>query len=161
MLGAQSPVRIRATPSGHVRPDVSARMRSVRQRDTAVELAVRSYLHQQGTRFRVCAAGLPGRPDVANRARGWALFVHGCFWHGHENCRLARQPRTNASFWEDKLRGNRERDARKEAELRRLGFAVYVVWQCWTQDPRTLARALAPIARTRARKSRAARGPKC
>lgn len=128
-----------------VRPDVSARMRRVRQRDTSIELRVRSYLHNHGIRFRVCPPGLPGRPDLANRSRGWALFVHGCFWHGHPGCHLARIPRTNPAFWAQKIEANRARDARKERELRELGFDVYVLWQCRMRDPDQLQRSLAPI----------------
>ena len=135
----------RAVSATATSPEVSARMRNVRQRDTALERAVRSYLHGHGVRFRICPSELPGRPDVVNRARGWVLFIHGCFWHGHENCPLARLPRTNEGFWSQKLRDNRARDARKEAQLKELGLRVLVVWQCWTRDPHRLARALAPI----------------
>jgi DNA mismatch endonuclease (patch repair protein) len=135
-------------------------MRSVRQRDTTLERDVRRYLHAHGVRFRVCPPSLPGRPDVVNRARGWALFIHGCFWHGHEDCVLARLPRTNEAFWRQKLRDNRARDARKEAQLRELGLRVFVVWQCWTRDPERLAKALSPIVRLHGGSGRhAARSP--
>lgn len=147
----------RTTGLAKVLPDVSARMRTVRQRDTGLELQVRSYLHSRGVRFRVCAPGLPGRPDLANRSRGWALFVHGCFWHGHPGCRLARMPRTNTAFWARKIEANRARDARKEHDLRELGFDVYVLWQCCVRDPDRLQTALAPIVRSPPARKRATR----
>jgi DNA mismatch endonuclease (patch repair protein) len=105
-------------------------MKSVRQRDTEPELAVRRLLHACGARFRVCPPDLPGRPDIANKARRWCVFVHGCFWHGHAGCALARLPRTNKTFWTDKIAANKARDGRKASEMRALGFRVAVVWQC-------------------------------
>ena len=110
-------------------------MKSVRQRDTAPELQVRRILHGLGARFRVCPKDLPGRPDIANKARRWCVFVHGCFWHGHPNCKLARLPASNAKWWTDKIEANRKRDACKEASMRRLGFRVRVVWQCTLLAP--------------------------
>lgn len=119
---------------------VSDRMRLVRQRDTAPELRVRSLLRTWGIGYRVCPRDLPGRPDVANKRRRWAVFVHGCFWHGHHGCRLATIPKTNTDFWLAKLASNRERDARKVRRLRELGFRVVVVWQCQLDDTRVLRR---------------------
>lgn len=110
-------------------------MRRVRQRDTAPEVAVRKLLHRSGVRFRICPEQLPGRPDVANVSQRWALFVHGCFWHGHRGCRLATVPRTNSKFWVEKFAANKRRDARKARQLRALGFRVLVVWQCEAADP--------------------------
>src|SRR2546426_9518024 len=84
-------------------PAVSARMRSVRVRHTAPELAVRRMLHALGARFRVNPTDLPGRPDITNSRRKWCIFVHGCFWHGH-TCWRGRLPKTNVRFWRDKIR---------------------------------------------------------
>jgi DNA mismatch endonuclease (patch repair protein) len=109
--------------------ETTRRMRAVRQRDTAPELEVRRRLHALGVRYRVCPRDLPGRPDLANRAKGWALFVHGCFWHGHD-CRLGTKPKANAEWWRAKIAANRERDERKKAALEALGLRVFVVWQC-------------------------------
>lgn len=119
---------------------IHERMRRVRQRDTAPELCVRQLLASNGIRYRVCPEGIPGRPDLINRSAGWALFVHGCFWHGHRNCALATVPKTNCTFWTQKIDANRARDKRKERELRRLGLRVYTVWQCQLNDDRFLAR---------------------
>jgi len=71
---------------------------------------------------------------MANRAQGWAVFVHGCFWHGHPSCRLATSPKTNRAFWTEKIAANRKRDARKVAALRAAGLRVLTVWQCETRD---------------------------
>lgn len=107
----------------------SERMRRVRQKDTALEVLVRKELHNRGYRYRLGGCGLPGRPDIVLRKHRAVVFVHGCFWHAHD-CRLGRRPASNAAFWEHKAVANRERDSRKEAELRQLGWRVFVVWQC-------------------------------
>lgn len=115
-------------------PETSARMKAVRQRNTKPEQQLRGVLHRCGLRFRACPTDLPGRPDIANKSRGWCVFVHGCFWHGHPGCKLARLPAANHSWWLDKIQSNKERDARKEDALRQLGFKVEVVWQCQIED---------------------------
>ena len=121
--------------------ETTARMKAVRQRDTAPELAVRRLVHGLGVRYRVCPRDLPGRPDLVNKSKGWCIFVHGCFWHGHEGCVLARLPRTNTKWWQEKITANKARDARKEEAMRALGFRVEVVWQCELADePRLLVR---------------------
>jgi DNA mismatch endonuclease (patch repair protein) len=117
----------------------SVRMRSVRQRDTALERKVRSLLHGLGIRFRVCAPELPGRPDVVNRKHKWCIFIHGCFWHGHIDCKLARLPKSNNLWWTEKISRNRARDKAKEAEMRALGFRVETVWQCELRQPNRLS----------------------
>lgn len=118
---------------------IHERMGRVRQRDTAPELRVRSYLHAHGVRYRVCPTGVPGRPDLLNRAAGWAVFVHGCFWHGHAHCVLATLPKTNRAFWREKIAANRARDRRKERELKRLGYVVHTIWQCQMDEAGCLA----------------------
>lgn len=75
-------------------------------------------------------ACLPGTPDLVNRRRGWAVFVHGCYWHGHLGCKRATVPKRNAEFWTEKIAANRRRDEAKIAALRALGFEVFVVWEC-------------------------------
>lgn len=107
-------------------------MARVRGRDTKPELKVRRALHAAGLRYRLHAKELPGRPDIVFRPCKLAIFVHGCFWHRHEDprCKLARLPKSRRDFWEPKLRGNRERDLRNQAELRRTGWKVLVVWEC-------------------------------
>jgi DNA mismatch endonuclease (patch repair protein) len=105
------------------------RMRGVRQHGTALELLVRTGLHKRGLRYRVGNRNLPGSPDLVFPGLRAVVFVHGCFWHAH-NCRLGKRPSTNQEFWEKKAFSNRERDRRKEHEVRSLGWRVFVVWQC-------------------------------
>lgn len=117
----------------------SERMRRVRQKDTALEVLVRKELHRRGLRYRLGGSGLPGRPDLVLPKRRAVVFVHGCFWHAHD-CRLGRRPTSNAQFWHQKALANGARDARKEAELRALGWRVFVVWQCEVVGGRLAAR---------------------
>jgi len=124
-------------------------MRRIRQAHTVPELAVRRALTRLGIRYRVCVTNLPGRPDIVNRSQRWAIFVHGCFWHGHEGCTLFTRPKTNRAFWSQKIVANRERDARKEQALRDLGYHVETIWQCETEDPTKLAARLVEFARSR------------
>jgi DNA mismatch endonuclease, patch repair protein len=135
----------------------SARMKAVRQRDTAPEQAVRKVLREIGASYRVCPRDLPGRPDIANKAKAWCVFVHGCFWHGHEGCALARLPKNNHTWWSSKIEANRERDLRKESSMRSLGFRIAVIWQCELRDVevvrRTLSELVTPPGRRRARRS--------
>ena len=91
-------------------------------------------MHRMGHRFRKHVNSLPGKPDLANKRRRWAVFVHGCFWHSHSGCKLASSPKTNTDYWTEKLRGNRERDAAKIGELIALGFRVLVIWECEVRD---------------------------
>src|SRR4051794_31843379 len=104
-----------------VSPAVRSRMMSaVKQSKTVPELKVRKVLRVLGFGFSVHNRNLPGSPDLANRRRRWAVFVHGCFWHGHKNCLRAssRRPRSNAAFWEEKFHENRQRDAKACRKLR-------------------------------------------
>jgi DNA mismatch endonuclease, patch repair protein len=121
----------------------SARMAGVRQKDTAAELAVRRELTTLGHRYRVRNRDLPGSPDIANRARRWIVFVHGCFWHRHQGCTRTTTPTRNRRFWEQKFVANIARDRRAVRALKRRGYRVLVVWECQTGDPARLCRRLA------------------
>lgn len=112
----------------------SALMKRVGRRDTKPELVVRRMLHARGWRYRLHRKGLPGTPDLVFATRRAAIFVNGCFWHGH-SCRLGRAPKSRAEFWGPKLDANRERDARKIAELVDTGWRVMTVWQCSLAEP--------------------------
>jgi DNA mismatch endonuclease, patch repair protein len=105
-------------------------MSRVHGKDTLIEKKVRSYLHKCGFRFRKHVAGLPGSPDIVLPKYQAVVFVHGCFWHGHTDCRKSQLPTTNKFFWEEKRQANIERDERKVRELIKLGWRVVVVWQC-------------------------------
>jgi DNA mismatch endonuclease (patch repair protein) len=101
---------------------------------------VRKLLHALGYRFRVHNRDLPGSPDVANRTRRWAVFVHGCFWHRHGGCKRTTTPTRNQEFWLDKFAANLARDARVQAALREQGYRVMVVWECETLDESRMTR---------------------
>lgn len=119
------------------RPPTAARsaiMKKVRQRDTKPEMVVRRASHALGYRFRVQRRDLPGSPDLVFPGRRKAILVHGCFWHRHPGCRLASTPTSNSEFWTDKFSRNVERDARKERELRELGWDPLVIWECETRN---------------------------
>jgi DNA mismatch endonuclease (patch repair protein) len=107
----------------------SERMSRIRSANTKPEIIVRKLVHGMGYRYRLHARDLPGHPDLVFRSRKKVIFVHGCFWHQH-GCRQYRQPRTKQSFWEPKLAKNKERDAKVQRDLRRLGWRVLVIWEC-------------------------------
>lgn len=117
---------------------VARRMRAVRRTGTKPEVVVQGLVRQLGIRFRVASRALPGSPDLSNRRAGWAIFVHGCFWHGHAGCQLSSTPKSNVGFWTAKLEANRRRDRRKTRELRALGLTVFTIWQCETRDQKRL-----------------------
>ena len=108
----------------------SAVMRAVKGRDTTPELAVRRILRAAGVGYRLGGCGLPGRPDLVMPGRRVAVFVHGCFWHGHDCARGARQPKANADYWSDKIGRNRARDAATLTALEGAGWRVVTVWEC-------------------------------
>jgi len=115
-------------------------MASVGQKDTKPELRVRSFLHRRGLRYRLHAKDLPGKPDLVFPRFKTALFVNGCFWHGHQdqNCKLARTPKSNVSFWIKKIQTNRERDQKNWAHLKKMGWATIIVWECELSTPERL-----------------------
>ncbi len=115
---------------GTVDPARSALMKRVKRERTAPEERVAVILRELGIRTRRNVRSLPGSPDFANKSRRFAIFVNGCFWHGHVGCRFATTPKSNRTFWLAKLDANRARDARKLRELRRHGFKVITLWEC-------------------------------
>ena len=112
-------------------------MQSVKTRDTGPELLVRRILSRLGYRYRLNAKNLPGRPDIVLPGRRKAIFVHGCFWHGHR-CRKGRPPKSRLDYWKPKLKINRKRDATQLHKLKDLGWSVLTVWQCETNDSEAL-----------------------
>ncbi len=113
----------------------SAVMRRIRGRDTRPELAVRRILRAAGIGYRLGGAGLPGRPDLVMKGRRAVVFVHGCFWHGHDCPRGARQPKANADYWSAKIERNRARDAASLVALEAAGWRVVTVWECEMKSP--------------------------
>ena len=108
-------------------------MRAVKSKNTSPEMRVRSAAHRLGLRFRLHRRDLPGSPDLIFPGRKTALFVHGCFWHRHENCSKATTPKTNAEYWGRKFRDNVERDGRNRRKLEEEGWKVLVIWECETK----------------------------
>jgi DNA mismatch endonuclease (patch repair protein) len=115
-------------------------MRAVRSRDTAPELAVRKMLRSLGfIGYRLHRKELPGKPDVAFLKRRKAIFIHGCFWHGHDCPRGSRKPSTNVGYWLPKIERNRQRDTECVAALNQLGWSSLTVWECELRDSGALA----------------------
>ena len=113
-------------------------MSKVKQRHTKPEIAVRKLLHRLGYRFRLHSKKLPGTPDIILPKYKTVIFVHGCFWHQHEECRKARRPTSNVEFWNEKLDKNIERDKRKESELKDSDWKVLTIWDCEIKDENSL-----------------------
>lgn len=113
-------------------------MSRIRGRDTTPEKIVRSAIRKLGYRLQLNVKDLPGRPDIVLPRRKTVVFVHGCFWHRHSRCRFAYMPKTRRSFWQRKFAENRDRDTRVRRQLRRLGWEIITVWECQTDDVKTL-----------------------
>lgn len=109
-------------------------MRRVKGKDTGPEMRVRRRLRAMGVGYRLGGWGLPGRPDLVMPGRRLAIFVHGCFWHGHDCPRGARAPQANAAYWVAKVEGNRARDARVATALADSGWRVLTIWECALKD---------------------------
>jgi DNA mismatch endonuclease, patch repair protein len=109
-------------------------MARVKGKDTSPELKVRRLLHRLGARFRLHRKDLPGAPDIVLPRRRLAIFVHGCFWHGHDCARGARVPKQNRDYWLGKVGRNRERDMQNRAALEALGWRVETIWECELKD---------------------------
>ena len=116
-------------------------MKSVGARDTGPELTVRRLLHRLGYRYRLHRRDLPGRPDIVFPGRRKAIFIHGCFWHGHD-CGKGGLPKSRPEYWIAKIETNRERDARVIARLERTGWETLTVWQCELKSLDTIERTL-------------------
>ena len=131
-------------------------MARIRSSDTRPETLTRKAVHALGVRFRIHASDLPGKPDLSNKKYKWAIFVHGCFWHSHRGCKLASSPKSNRSYWAEKLEGNRRRDAEHLAALRSLGFRVLTVWECEVRDGKRMEKGIVAFFRNRPDLSRTA-----
>lgn len=105
-------------------------MSGIRAKNTKPEMIVRKLLHSAGFRYRLHGRELPGKPDLVLRKHRTVIFVHGCFWHGHENCALFRLPKSRTDFWETKIHGNINRDSLHLEELANAGWRVALIWEC-------------------------------
>jgi DNA mismatch endonuclease (patch repair protein) len=119
----------------------SANMRAIRSRDTKPELIVRRALREMGlTGYRLHRKDLPGSPDIAFIGRKKAIFVHGCFWHGHDCREGVRRPKSRREYWLPKIAGNQARDLRRWQALTAAGWDVLVLWECEGSDPALISR---------------------
>ena len=109
-------------------------MSKIRSKNTKPELQVRSLLHRMGYRFRLHRSDLPGKPDIVLPKYKAVLFVHGCFWHRHKNCKYTTTPKSNIEFWNKKFSDTVARDNRNRVDLEEAGWKVIVVWQCQLED---------------------------
>jgi DNA mismatch endonuclease (patch repair protein) len=109
-------------------------MRAVKSQDTKPEMAVRRLIYRLGYRYRLHRADLPGKPDLVFPARRKIIFVHGCWWHGHDCKRGAREPKTNTAYWRAKIGRNVTRDRANLSALNALGWQVAVIWECRIGD---------------------------
>lgn len=124
--------------------DRSRLMSRVRNKDTRPELEVRSLLHRAGYRFRLHVSELPGSPDLVFPRYRVAMFVHGCFWHGHD-CPRGSRPATNTEFWNAKIDANQRRDREARGTLEDQGWSVLTIWECELRDPESLMARLTPF----------------
>lgn len=116
------------------RQERSERMSRIRGKDSASEMRLRRLIHGMGFRYRLHVKNLPGTPDLVFPARKAVIFMHGCFWHRHQGCRLARMPKSRIAFWREKLEANRRRDGENVSRLNELGWRVLVIWECQMQE---------------------------
>lgn len=116
-------------------------MRAIKGKNTKPEIAVRKLLHSLGYRFRLHGKALPGSPDLVFASRKKAIFVHGCFWHGHA-CKRNRRPNSNQAYWMEKAANNKRRDARVKRALTKMGWKHHTVWECGLKKPALLAKRL-------------------
>lgn len=117
-------------------------MRSVKGINTTPERTVRTLLHATGYRYRLHRRDLPGKPDIVFPVRHKVIFVHGCFWHGHNCARGARIPKSNVQYWKKKIARNKQRDARHLAALNKFGWKTLVIWECEMNNRAKLTRRL-------------------
>lgn len=117
----------------------SKRMSLVRGKDTKPEFRVRRLIYSLGYRYRIHSPELPGKPDIFFKGKKKAIFIHGCFWHRHDNCALARLPKSRLNFWKSKLEGNKVRDKQNQEKLSALGWSFLVIWECEINNLELLA----------------------
>ena len=108
----------------------SRNMSAIKSKNTKPEITVRKLLHSMGYRFRLHKKDLPGSPDIVLPKYKTVIFVHGCFWHRHQNCKYASNPKTRREFWEKKFKENIERDKKTQEKLKNLGWKTKIVWEC-------------------------------
>jgi DNA mismatch endonuclease, patch repair protein len=126
------------------RSDIMSRIHS---KDTSPEIRVRKYLYAHGFRYRLHKKDLPGKPDLVLSKYKMAVFVNGCFWHGHD-CKIgsgSRRPQVNYEYWNRKIEGNMQRDRQHDIQLKEQGWDTLIVWECQTSSEASLHQSLAPL----------------
>lgn len=108
----------------------SYNMSKIRSKDTKPELIVRKKLHALGYRYSLNKKSLPGKPDIVLKKYNTVIMIHGCFWHGHKNCKYFKLPKSNTEFWANKIFNNQERDIKNVKELKKLNWKVIEIWEC-------------------------------
>lgn len=124
-------------------------MSRIRSGNTKPEIRVRSFLHRLGFRFSLRAAKLPGKPDIVLKKYKTFVFVHGCFWHLCPHCKGGRIPKSNLTYWEEKLTKNKKRDRKNEDALLHLGWKVLIVWECQSKTEQSLAQSLSTLIKSK------------
>src|ERR1700753_3359535 len=114
----------------HSKETRSYNMSRIRSKDTKPEMLVRQFLHKNGFRYRLHVKDLPGKPDIVFPKYKTVIFIHGCFWHGHEGCKYFVVPKTKTEWWLNKINGNKQRDIAAEKLLTSLGWKVLNIWEC-------------------------------
>ena len=112
----------------------SERMSRIRGKNSVAEMRLRRLIHGMGFRYRLHVKTLPGTPDLVFPSRMAVIFMHGCFWHRHQDCRLARMPKSRVAFWREKLEANKRRDEENVRQLNELGWRVLVIWECQMKE---------------------------
>jgi len=120
-------------------------MGRIKSGNTKPELIVRSFLHNKGYRFKLHKKTLPGKPDIVLHRHKTVIFVHGCFWHRHKGCPYAYTPKSRRSFWQKKFTENVQRDKKNKDQLKKLKWKIVTVWECQTQKPKSLKKAVSKI----------------
>ena len=116
----------------------SRNMSAIKSKNTKPEIAVRKLLHSMGYRFRLHSKDLPGSPDIVLPKYKTVIFVHGCFWHRHENCKYASTPKTRKEFWNKKFTENKKRDSEIQEKIKILDWRSVVIWECETKNMENL-----------------------
>ncbi|MFC1829861.1 very short patch repair endonuclease [Thermodesulfobacteriota bacterium] len=120
-------------------------MSRIKGKNTKPELVVRSFLHKMGYRFRLHRKDLPGKPDIVLKKYNTVIFVHGCFWHRHKDCKYAYMPKSRVKFWKEKFAGTIKRDREHQKQLREISWNVKTIWECETHNLETLKAKLEDI----------------
>jgi DNA mismatch endonuclease (patch repair protein) len=123
----------------HSKETRSYNMSRIRSKDTKPEMVVRKFLHKNGFRYRLHVKDMPGKPDIVLPKYKTVIFIHGCFWHGHEGCKYASIPKTRAEWWAEKINRNIQNDANTEVALKVADWNIITIWQCqlknnWESD---------------------------